>query len=100
MCDDPVPSSSKIDICSQPRLPRFMKLRHDAGRQRWLLLGPERVLMPDAIAVEVLRRCDGARSVQNIASELAHLYDAPVERIVADMLELLQSLGEKGVVRW
>ncbi len=29
------------------------------GAQAWVLLAPERVLMPDPIAVEILKRCDG-----------------------------------------
>ena len=44
---------------SVPKLPRHIKLRFDETRQQWLMLAPERVLMPDEIAVAILRRCDG-----------------------------------------
>ena len=83
---------------SRPALPRHIKLRHDAARDRWTILAPERVLTPDAIAVAVLRLCDGSRSVETIAGELAQTYNAPKERILADISALLQDLADKGVV--
>ena len=52
-----------ITAASKPGLPHHIKLRHDAGRGRWLVLAPERVFEPDDIAVEILKRCDGANSV-------------------------------------
>ena len=61
-------------------MPRHVKLRHDAARDRWVILAPERVFTPDAIAVAVLKLCDGARSVETIAAELAQAYNAPSER--------------------
>ena len=87
-----------IGAASQPALPRHIKLRHDAARDRWTILAPERVFTPDAIAVAVLRLCDGSRSVETIARELAQTYNAPKERILADISALLQDLADKGVV--
>jgi pyrroloquinoline quinone biosynthesis protein D len=75
-----------------------MKLRHDPARDRWIIQGPERVFSPDAIAVEVLRLCDGARTVAGIADDLASRYDAPKEQILADIVAMLQDLADKGVV--
>jgi pyrroloquinoline quinone biosynthesis protein D len=87
-----------IGPASRPVLPRHVKMRHDAARDRWTILAPERVFTPDAIAVAVLRLCDGARSVEAIAAELAQTYNAPAERILADIVPLLQGLADKGVV--
>jgi pyrroloquinoline quinone biosynthesis protein D len=87
-----------IGPTSQPLLPRHIKLRHDAARDRWTILAPERVFTPDAIAIAVLEMCDGARSVEAIAAELAETYNAPKERILADITALLQELADKGVV--
>ena len=81
---------------SVPRLPRHVKLRHDKARDRWLILVPERVLVPDDIAVAVLSRVDGARSVREIATDLAQTYQAPVDVILADSVALLQDLADKG----
>jgi pyrroloquinoline quinone biosynthesis protein D len=79
-----------------PRLPRHVKLRHDKARDRWLILVPERVLVPDDTAVAVLSRVDGARSVRDIANDLAQTYQAPVDVILADSVALLQDLADKG----
>ena len=84
---------------SRPALPRHVKLRHDAARDTWTILAPERVFTPDVIAVSVLRMCDGARTVDDIAQELAQSYSAPKARILADITALLQELADKGVVQ-
>lgn len=88
-----------ITAASTPALPRHIKLRHDATRDRWTILAPERVFSPDPIAVAVLQLCDGARSVGDIAAELAQAYNAPKEQILADIGAMLQDLADKGVVR-
>ena len=84
---------------SKPALPAHIKLRHDAGRCRWHVLAPERVFEPDPIAIEILKRCDGAASVEEIAAELAKDYNAPLQEILADTISMLQELSDKGVVR-
>jgi pyrroloquinoline quinone biosynthesis protein D len=84
---------------SVPALPRYIKLRHDPARNRWMLLAPERVLMPDPIALDILHLCDGQRSVAAIAAALAGQYAAPRERILTDVTNLLQDLADKGVIR-
>ena len=79
-------------------LARHVKMRHDRVRDRWLILAPERVYTPDSVAVAVLQLCDGNRSVAAIADELAQTYSAPSERILADIIPMLQELADKGVV--
>jgi pyrroloquinoline quinone biosynthesis protein D len=74
-------------------------MRHDAGRNRWLILAPERLFDPDEIAVEVLKLCDGARTVGDITDQLAKDYNAPREDIEADIIAMLQDLADKGVVK-
>ena len=92
------PERTLIGPNSKPALPRGVKMRHDAARDRWTILAPERVFSPDAIAVAVLRLCDGAHTVEAIAAELAQTYSAPKEQILADIVPMLQGLADKGVV--
>lgn len=84
---------------TRPVLPRHIKLRHDAGRGVWLLLAPERVFTPDQVAVEVLKLCDGARSVEDICGVLSGEFNAPVDVIRTDIIVMLQELADKGVVK-
>lgn len=76
-----------------------MKLRHDAARDRWTVMGPERMFLPDETALEVLRLVDGTRRVDAIIDSLAARFAAPREEIGTDVLAMLEDLATKGVVR-
>ena len=80
------------------RLPRHVKFRFDETRQSWVVLAPERLLLPDPPAVEILKLIDGARSVDAIVDDLAARFTAPREIIAADVLAMLQDLADKGVL--
>jgi pyrroloquinoline quinone biosynthesis protein D len=75
-----------------------MKLREDKARGQWVVLGPERMFVPDEIALEILRLLDGARSVDALADDLAARFAAPRDEILADVLAMLDDLAAKGVV--
>ena len=96
MADETAPAL--ITPSSRPRLPRSVKLRHDASRNRWVVLAPEKVFSPNDVALDILKLCDGNRDVAAIAAELAKAYDAPKEQILAQVLVLLRDLADKGVV--
>ncbi len=81
-----------------PRLARGHRLQEDRARGQWVVLGPERMFVPDETALEVLRLLDGARSLDAIVDELAERFDAPRAEIAEDVRALLQELAEKGVV--
>ena len=99
MAEAAKPTRSIVTEASRPALPRHIKMRHDAGRGRWILLAPERVFEPDDTAVAVLRLCDGTRSVGDIAALLSEEYQAPVDVITRDVVAMLQDLADKGVVK-
>lgn len=83
---------------SIPRLGRGMRLREDRARGQWVVLGPERMFVPDEIALEVLRLVDGRRSVDAMVDDLAARFAAPREEIMTDVVALLDDLAAKGVV--
>src|SRR5215813_10617262 len=74
------------------RFPRHVKFRHDATRNAWVVLAPEKLLLPDEQAVEILKLIDGSRSVDAIIDDLAGRFDAPREEIASDVVPLLQDL--------
>jgi pyrroloquinoline quinone biosynthesis protein D len=88
-----------IEGGTRPVMPAYIKLRHDEGRGRWLILAPERIFEPDDTAVEVLKLCDGQRTVADIANVLAKEYNAPQQEILNDIVAMLQDLADKGVVK-
>ena len=88
-----------FDDQARPRLPRHVKLRFDPHRDRWVLLGPERVLMPDEIATDILKRCDGETTIAAIVADLARAYQAQPDEIAGDVMEMLRHLSEQGMVQ-
>jgi pyrroloquinoline quinone biosynthesis protein D len=86
----------RVSEASRPILPRHARLKFDETRQVWVILAPERVLAPDEIAVEVLRLCDGVRSVGQMVDELAAKYTADRAAISTDVVAMLQDLADKG----
>ncbi len=99
MAEPQTPTRLIVQADSVLKLPRHIKLRHDSGRGIYLILAPERVFEPDDISVEVLKLCDGERSVTTIAQVLSEQFQAPADVILADIIEMLQDLADKGVVK-
>jgi pyrroloquinoline quinone biosynthesis protein D len=77
---------------------RHAKFRFDAVRQAWIVLAPERLLLPDEQAVAVLRLVDGMRDVDAITDVLSQEYQVPRDVIAADVLPMLQGLVDKKVL--
>ena len=80
---------------ARPRLPRGVRLVHNEAHGGWVLLAPERIFKADAIAVEILKRCTGEATLAAIVDDLAQSFNAPRERIHADVSKLLLGLADK-----
>jgi pyrroloquinoline quinone biosynthesis protein D len=79
----------------RPRLAPGVRLHFDTMRDAWVLLGPERVIETEGPASEILRRCDGSRTVDQIVDELAALYTADRAEIAGDVADMLAELVTK-----
>ena len=90
MADD-----ATISADAKPRLPRGVRLVHSEAQGGWVLLAPERVFKADAIAVEIVKRCTGETTFGEIIDDLACTFNAPRERIHADVTALLRGLADK-----
>jgi pyrroloquinoline quinone biosynthesis protein D len=75
------------------------RFRFDETRRAWIVLAPERLLLPDEQAVEILRLIDGERAVDAIVDDLARRFEAPRAVIAGDVLPMLQDLVDKKVLR-
>ena len=82
-----------------PIIPKHVRFEFNEVRKEWVLLAPERALYPDKIAIAVLKKCDGKVSIQMIGKELAEIYKAPVEKIIEDIIVMLQDLADKGILK-
>jgi pyrroloquinoline quinone biosynthesis protein D len=73
-----------------------VRLTHNEAQGGWILLAPERVFKADAVAHEILKRCTGEASVDEIVNDLAKAFaGAPRERIHADVVKLIGGLADK-----
>ena len=78
----------------RPRLASKARLVRDRTTGREMLLYPERGLALNAVAAEVARRLDGARTVGEIAAEVAQAFGAGAE-VEGDVLGFLDELAER-----
>ncbi len=77
-----------------PRLaPRF-RLQYEDAQQAWVLLYPEGMVQLNHSAAEILRRCDGARWVDGIVTELEAVFS--VQGIGAEVRALLEEGHRRG----
>jgi len=90
--------ANQPNTVSKPCLPRGVRLKYDETRSEWLLLAPERVIKTDAIAVEILKRCDGTATFAAIVDDLAQHFSADRARVEADVRALLSELAAKRMV--
>jgi pyrroloquinoline quinone biosynthesis protein D len=92
--------AATIDLDAKPRLRRGVRLVRDEARGEWTLLAPERIFNADAVAAEVLKRCDGEATLASIIDQLAAEFSAPRERIETDVRAMLRGLAEKRLLEF
>lgn len=82
-----------------PRFAPGVRLHHDRARDRWVVMAPERMFVPDEIALAVLRLIDGARHSDTIIDMLAATFDAPRDVIATDVQAMLDDLRARGAIQ-
>lgn len=82
-----------------PRFNRGFRLRHDAVRNSWVVLAPERLFALDDHAAEVLKLVDGKRTLDEITALLSHQYKAPTVEIASDVRSMFDDLVAKGAIQ-
>ncbi len=87
--------AAPVPLDARPRLPHGVRLVHNEAHGGWVLLAPERVFKADAIAAEIVKRCNGQISVNTIVDDLAQAYSAPRDRVLADVSALLRQLADR-----
>ena len=98
MSQDSADGRPTVTEDSVPRLPRHVKFRFDQARDAWVVLAPEKIFMPDEIAVEILKRCDGSTTLRDIIDDLAKTFEAERDVVATDVVTLLQDLADKGII--
>jgi pyrroloquinoline quinone biosynthesis protein D len=86
------------DAGKRPRLARKVRLKLDPIEKQFVLLYPERGMKLSDSAAEILQRCDGERTVERIASELASMTGAPLAVVRADVATFVEQMRTRGLV--
>jgi coenzyme PQQ biosynthesis protein PqqD len=85
---------------SAPRLSPGVRLSIDPIGGEPILLYPEGYVVLNATAYEVVSRCDGAVSVDQIVHLLAEEYDATPENLHNEVCECLTNLKQLRLIDW
>ncbi|WP_174875299.1 pyrroloquinoline quinone biosynthesis peptide chaperone PqqD [Vogesella oryzae] len=87
-----------LSLSHRVQLAPGTRLQHDKVRQRWVLLGPERMLIIDELARLCLERSAGV-SIGQLCDGLAAEFAAPLATVQQDVLALFTTMSEKGFLR-
>ena len=83
-----------VDLNSHPRLAAGVRLGQNNNQQ--VLLMPERALRLNGPSLEIVQRCDGQHTVEQIITELQHHYSkAEPAKVETDILGYLQLLNDQ-----
>lgn len=85
-----------IDETTVPGWAKGVRTRFDQARDRWMIVAPERILVPEGPGVEITQLVDGQQSVGHIVATLTDEYDADEEVIKDETIAFLQSLADQG----
>ncbi|HEY7870271.1 MAG TPA: pyrroloquinoline quinone biosynthesis peptide chaperone PqqD, partial [Methylomirabilota bacterium] len=66
---------------------------------RYMLLYPERGLVLNPTAADVLQRCDGERTVGAIVAELAERYGQAPPAVEREVMTFLQTMADRGLLQ-
>jgi pyrroloquinoline quinone biosynthesis protein D len=82
------------DLQSHPRLAPGCRLSEN--NQQRVLLMPERALRLNGPSLEIVARCDGKHTVEQIIGELQQIYSkAEPKKVEADILDYLARLNDQ-----
>jgi pyrroloquinoline quinone biosynthesis protein D len=88
-----------ISAGTRPRLAAKARLRWDRKGERHMLLYPERGLVLNATAADVVQLCTGELTVEAIVEKLAEKYTTqPRGELEREILTFLGRLAERGLV--
>jgi len=88
-----------ISAGTRPRLAGKARLRWDRKAERWMLLYPERGLVLNPTAADVVRLCTGELTVDAIVDRLTEKYTTqPREALEHEIVTFLGRLAERGLV--
>lgn len=83
----------------RPRLAPKARLRWDEVEKRYMLVFPEAALMLNDTAPEILKLCDGERTIEEIVDSLAQRFSAVDRKVIEeDVVSFLSRIKARGLL--
>jgi len=86
--------SPAVQVPARPCLSRLYRLQHEPVQAAWILLYPEGMVKLNDSSAEILRRCKGDLSAEEITAELEALFS--VQGIGPQVIALLEEGVRRG----
>lgn len=83
---------------TRPRVGPGFRLQWEAAQDAWVLLYPEGMVKLNGSAGEIMKRCDGQRSIEAIVAELEQAFN--VQGLEGDVLAFVRMAAEKRWLAW
>ena len=88
-----------ISTESRPRLASKVRLRYDRKGERYMLLYPEKGLVLNPTAADIVRFCTGGNTVSVIVDRLAEKYSTQTrEALERQVIEFLGAMADRGLM--
>ena len=86
--------NASMTLPERPKLSRRFRLQFEEAQKRWVLLYPEGMVQLNDSAAEILKRCDGERSLNEIVTELEVAFSA--QGLLPQVTSLLEEGQRRG----
>jgi coenzyme PQQ biosynthesis protein PqqD len=88
-------SGAVIQRESRPALAPQVRFRNDPVSGEPVLLYPEGVLVLNATAADIVKRCDGKTSIAQIVAQMGREYETDEATLNEDLMECLIDLSKR-----
>jgi pyrroloquinoline quinone biosynthesis protein D len=85
---------------NRPRLARRVRLQTDAVSGNPVMLHQEAITVLNQTGYEILRLCDGTRTLPEIIQDLEKQYPASKSNLSLEVLEYIEVVNQKGLIEW
>jgi pyrroloquinoline quinone biosynthesis protein D len=85
---------------NRPCLAKRVRLQIDAVSEKPVLLHQETIVVLNRTGYEILRLCDGTRTLQEILQDLENQYPTAKSILTREVLEYLEAISQTGLIEW
>ena len=97
-----MPDLNKHSLClsNRPRLTKSARLQTDPVTGETVLLHQEAIMVLNQTGYEILRLCDGARTLSEIIRNLEGQYPAAGSILSREVLQYVEAVRQRGLIEW